>query len=78
MRKRSNMNTTAPGYKNRNRQVVIRKTEQKGTDHNQYVHVLECRNPEQPKCRHRYGANGSDIFQRKCPECQGGENGLTI
>ena len=24
------------------------------------------------KCGHEYHANGSDIFQKKCPNCQGG------
>jgi hypothetical protein len=59
--------TTEPGYRNRNGQVVIRPTHLAGTDHYQYVYVLRC-----GECGHEYGANGSDIFQRKCPNCQGG------
>ncbi len=35
------------------------------------VYVLQCGG-----CRHEYGANGSDIFQRRCPACQGGRPGL--
>ena len=27
---------------------------------------------------HRYGVNGSDFFQRKCPVCQDGRSGLPI
>jgi hypothetical protein len=48
--------TTETGYKNRNRQVVVRPTHLAGTDHNQYVYVLRCGD-----CGHEYGANGSDI-----------------
>ena len=42
-----------------------------GPDHGQSVYVLQC-----GECRHEYGANGSDIFQRRCPACQGGRPGL--
>ena len=63
--------TTVVGYRNRNGQVVVRKTEKSGTDHNQYTYVLRCE-----KCGRKYGANGSDIWQRKCPslksECSSG------
>jgi hypothetical protein len=65
--------TTEPGYRNRNGQVVIRSTHLAGTDHYQYVYVLRCGN-----CGHEYGANGSDIFQRRCPNCQGGAPGLSV
>jgi Zn finger protein HypA/HybF involved in hydrogenase expression len=63
--------TTQPGYANRNGQVVIRNTGLPGTDHLQTVYQLECSN-----CGHVYGANGSDIHLRRCPECQGGAPGL--
>jgi len=65
------MNTTDPGYVNRNHQKVIRRTNTPGSDHMQWVYVLRC-----GKCAHEYGANGSDIFERKCPQCQGGKPGL--
>lgn len=65
--------TTEPGYTNRNRQVVVRPTHLPGTDLNQYVYILRCGD-----CGHEYGANGSDIFQRKCPNCQGGAPGLSL
>ncbi len=65
--------TTEPGYRNRNGQVVIRPTHLVGTDHYQYVYVLRCEN-----CGQEYGANGSDIFQRNCPNCQGGAPGLSV
>ncbi|MEQ1905523.1 MAG: hypothetical protein ABL888_15145 [Pirellulaceae bacterium] len=63
--------TTQPDYENRNGQVVIRSTGLQGTDHLQKIYVLRC-----SQCAHEYGANGSDIFQRKCPSCQGGASGL--
>ena len=63
--------TTALGYKNRNGQVVEHATRLPGNDHMQYIYILRC-----GKCGHKYGANGSDIFQRKCPKCGGGRPGL--
>ena len=63
--------STTPGYENRNRQVVVRATGLAGTDFGQYVYVLRCGH-----CQTEYGANGSDIFQRLCPKCQGGRPGL--
>ena len=65
--------TTEPGYRNRNGQVVVRRTDLAGTDHSQYVYVLRCE-----ACGYEYGANGSDIFQRRCPNCQGGAPGLSL
>jgi hypothetical protein len=64
-------NTTAPGYVNRNGQVVIRDTKLAGTDHLQTVYQLGCCG-----CRYVYGANGSDIHLRLCPECQHGAPGI--
>lgn len=65
--------TTRPGAVNRNDQVVVRRTDHRGTDHMQYVYVLRC-----SKCSLEYGANGTDVWQRKCPRCQGGRAGLEI
>lgn len=65
--------TTENGYENRNRQVVMRDTGMPGTDHNQRIYHLRCLN-----CGHEYGANGADIFERKCPDCGGGKPGLPI
>lgn len=56
--------TTRIGYVNRNKQTVIRRTGQPGTDHRQTVYELQCGN-----CEGTHGANGSDIFQRRCPHC---------
>lgn len=69
--KRRNPKTTEPGYSNKNNQTVIRKTDLPGNDHNQKIYVLQC-----GECLHEYGANGSDIWLRRCPNCQGGAAGL--
>jgi hypothetical protein len=65
--------TTETGDRNRNRQVVIRPTPLASTDHNHYVYVLRC-----GTCGYEYGANGSDIHLRRCPNCQGGAPGLPV
>lgn len=67
--------TTFAGYVNRNEQKNLGRTEPKraGTDHCQYVYILRCL-----KCRRDYGANGSDIWLRKCPFCLGGQPGLDL
>ncbi|MBQ4826905.1 hypothetical protein J4729_20500 [Leisingera sp. HS039] len=74
-RKRSTTSakTTRPGFINRNNQEVLRKTDLPGNDHNQVVYIIQCR-----RCGERYGVNGSDIFQRRCPTCAGGRPGLSI
>lgn len=63
--------TTQPGYVNRNGQVVIRNTGLPGSDFGQVIYQLGC-----SLCGHIFGANGSDIFERKCPKCQNGTPGL--
>ena len=63
--------TTVPGHINKNGQTVLRSTGLPGNDHNQRVYILSC-----GKCGHAYGANGSDIWLRRCPACQGGAPGL--
>ena len=74
MPKRQDKGTTRVGYINKNRQKNLgdTKPQRPGTDHCQHVHIMQC-----GKCGHKYGSNGSDIFQRKCPikSCGGGETG---
>ena len=65
--------TTQVWYVNRNGQEVIRPTGHPGTDHGQYVYVLRCRS-----CGREYGANGSDIFLRRCPAHDRGAPGLAF
>jgi hypothetical protein len=69
---RKGKGTTEPGYRNAKGQVVLRRTEKQGNDHNQKVYVLRC-----DDCSHEYGANGSDIWLRRWPACQGGAEGLS-
>jgi len=65
--------STRPGFVNRNNQQVVRSTGTPGTDYMQTVYEIRCLD-----CGTRYGANGSDIFQRRCPACQNGRPGLHI
>lgn len=64
--------TTSPGYVNRNGQTVVRATDTPGNDHLQKVYVLRC-----GECGHEYGANGSDLWQRRCPKHDRGAPGLS-
>lgn len=61
------MKTTEVGYINRNGQINLGRTDERGTDHGQWFYKMECQ-----KCGHIYKANGTDIWRRKCPKCQGG------
>jgi hypothetical protein len=63
--------TTAIGYTNKHQQTVVRKTDEPRNDHLQRVYVLKC-----VVCGHEYGANGSDIWQRRCPKHDKGAPGL--
>lgn len=62
------MASTDIGNINRNGQQVIRKTDLPGTDHGQVIYVLRC---------NKYGCNGTQVYERKCPKCQDGKPGLT-
>lgn len=69
--KSGSTNTTEIGYINRNQQQNFGHRGVSGTDHGQVAYKLKCM-----LCEYEYGANGTDIFQRKCPSCQGGEAGI--
>ena len=58
--------TTRIGYRNEYGQEVIRKTQSAGTVPDRPVFVLRCGD-----CAHEYGANGSEIHSRRCPQCRG-------
>ncbi|HJQ37347.1 MAG TPA: hypothetical protein VKB93_09420 [Thermoanaerobaculia bacterium] len=73
MRKNSPAYSTSIGFTNNNRQTVLQATDLPGTDHGQSIYVLRCGD-----CGSEYGANGSDIWLRKCPNCQGGRAGLAL
>ena len=59
--------TTDRGYVNCNGQKNLGRSGRKGTDHGQYFYNIIC-----TKCGKQYEANGSDLFIKKCPECQNG------
>ena len=42
-----------------------------GTDHGQYAYKTEC-----TICGYVYGTNGSDMYEKRCPECQKGAAGI--
>lgn len=58
---------TETGSINRNNQRNNGKTDVPGSDNMQWFYDMECL-----KCGYKYHANGTDIWQRKCPNCQGG------
>jgi hypothetical protein len=68
VRRKRIMKSTTAGFVNKNEQRNIGCTFEQGTDNNQMFYAMECLN-----CGHCYKANGSDIWQRKCPKCQGGK-----
>ena len=65
--------TTKVGYINRNDQLCTGHRGTLGTDHVQVAYRMVCMRVE---CSHVYGANGTDVFQRKCPKCQAGAPGI--
>lgn len=65
--------STRTGFVNPNGQQVLGPTGLAGTDHGQKVYVLKCQ-----RCSTEYGANGTDIAQRRCPSCGGGRPGFPV
>lgn len=65
--------TTQIGYVNRNNQRCCGHRGISGTDFGQLAYRMQCL---VPSCGYVYGANGTDVFQRKCPSCQGGKVGI--
>ena len=63
---------TNPGCKNQNCQINLGRTSppRRGSGHLQNVYVMHC-----PCCELNYGANGADIWLRKCPFHQEGKPG---
>jgi hypothetical protein len=64
---------TAPGYRNEEGQIVIARTDRTGGEPEQRVFEMRC-----SVCDHRYGAYGSDIPHRCCPQCQDGPPGIAV
>lgn len=63
--------TVEIGYLNPNGQQCCGHCGVAGADHGQYAYKIEC-----TICGYVYGANGSDMDERRCPECQGGAPGI--
>jgi hypothetical protein len=64
---------TQMGAINRNNQQCGGTRRLPGNDHLQFSYRMKCL---QADCGEVYGSNGSDVFQRKCPSCQGGRPGI--
>lgn len=60
------MSTTEAGYINKNNQRNNGRTDIPGTDFGQWFYDMECL-----ECGQKYHANGSNIYEKKCPNCQG-------
>jgi len=59
------------GYFNPNGQQCCGHCGVPGTAPGQYGYKMEC-----TRCGYVYGTNGSDIYERRCPECQQGTPGI--
>jgi hypothetical protein len=59
------------GFVNPHGQISLGQRGAAGTDHMQYAYRTEC-----GYCGHVYGANGSDMHARHCPNCQDGAPGI--
>lgn len=71
MWKSGSTESTTIGFVNRNNQKNTGTRGTKGTDHEQVAYRMLCQ-----VCGTEYGCNGTDVFQRKCPNCQGGNPGI--
>ena len=60
---------TVAGYVNRNNQINLGRTNQRGNNPTNWFYQMRCQ-----ECLHEYLANGSDVHLKKCPACQGGED----
>ena len=63
--------TVEIGYINPNGQQCGGHCGVPGTDHGQYAYKTEC-----TICGYVYGTNCTDMFERRCPECQEGAPGI--
>ena len=63
--------STEIGYFNPNGQQCEGHCGVEETDSKQFAYKTECTH-----CGYVYGTNGSDMHERKCPQCQGGAPGI--
>ncbi len=62
------LQTTEKGYENRNKQTNLGSSKEISNHYNQVTYLMKC-----GYCSFEYVANGCDVWQRKCPKCQGGK-----
>lgn len=60
--------STVVGFVNKHKQKNNGRSDKPGTDNLQWFYNMECM-----KCGYTYLANGSNIYEKKCPSCQGGK-----
>ena len=70
-RRKSTDSSTVPGSVNRNGQRVVRYLRDDAKNPLAKVYEVTC-----TLCAYSYAAYGSDLWQRKCPGCQDGREGL--
>ena len=70
-RERGNGETVEIGYLNPNGQQFSGHCGVPGTDPGQYAYKTDC-----TIFGYVYGTNGTDMFERRCPKCQGGAPGI--
>jgi hypothetical protein len=67
------MPTTDIGHVNKHNQQVLEDTGKPGNGANQRMYKLQCL-----ECGEVYGANGADIWERRCPNHDNGCPGLPL
>jgi len=68
-----NGDTVQIGYINPNNQMCLGTKDTPGTDHLQVSYRMICL---EENCEIIYGANGTDVHEKKCPKCQNGAPGI--
>ena len=61
------------GEINKRGQKLLAKTDKPGNLKNAHLWIVQC-----VRCSHIYGVNGEDFWQRRCPLCDSGADGLPL
>lgn len=65
------------GKVNRSNQMCFGTREVLGTDCNAKSYRMICLSEKNGECcEYMYGANGTGVFEKRCPKCQGGKAGI--
>ena len=67
------MSTIEVGYINKNNQRNNGRTDKSGIDYGHWFYEMECL-----ECGHKYYANGTNLYEKKCPDCQGGSKDKSV